>query len=191
MLVGIGGCQACCHQWPEGWGLLQGWAGWRERACFPPDGGTGKSKAPPGVHEHGITSLVLCKSEGSIQEGQKKSLKEKVITGLIVSRSQAYVMLLSCTFHQKSPNQLASLDPHFSERKNRSFAFQVLLSFSPVRGTKPADRSLALTLVPQGCYKLFHFVAALLRAVTVIGNCHHIASCSLAQSCLHSLPCVT
>lgn len=147
------------------------------------------SKAPPGLHEHGITWPVLCKSEGSVQEGQKKDLKEKVITGLRVSRSQGYAMLRFCTFHQKSPNQLVSLDPHFPERKNTSFAFQVMLSFSPVRGTKLADISLALALVPQGCYKLFQFVAALLRAVTMVGNCHHAASFSLTQSCLHSLLC--
>lgn len=60
---------------------IKGRSGCRKRSRFHPDGGTGKSKAPPGLHEHGITLPVLCKSEGSIQEGQKKDLKEKVITG--------------------------------------------------------------------------------------------------------------
>lgn len=162
----------------------------KKRVCFPPDGGTGMSKASPGLHEHGITSPVLCRSEESIQQGQKKELKEKGITGLRVSRSQGYAMLQFCTFHQKSPNQLASLDPHFPERKKPDpLLSKSCWASSPVRGTKLADNSLALALVSQGCYKLFQFVAALLRAVTMVGNCRHAASFSLA--CLYSLLCVT
>lgn len=90
---------------------------------------------------------MLCRREGFAREGWKKDLEEKVISGL---RSQGYAMFLFCTFCQRSPTQLASLDPHFPERKTRSFAFQVMLNFSPVRGTQLADTCLALALAPQG-----------------------------------------
>lgn len=44
-----------------------------------------------------------------------------------------------------------------------------MLSSSPVRVTKLADIFLALTLVPEGCYELFQFRAALLRALQWLG----------------------
>lgn len=65
------------------------------------------NKAPLGLHGHGVTSAVLCTSEGSCQEGEK-DLKEKAITGLRVGRSQG---------EEKRPNQLAALDPRFPVRK--------------------------------------------------------------------------
>lgn len=77
MFAGIPGRQACCHQGPEDYGQV--WL--QQRSRFRPDGGNGKSKAPPGLHGPGITLPMLCKSECSIQEGRKKDLKEKVITG--------------------------------------------------------------------------------------------------------------
>lgn len=59
-------------------------------------------------------------------------------------------------------------------------------------GTEVADTFLALS--PPGCYKLFWFVAALLRAVTMVENCHHTVflvslspafiSCSVSQRVL-------
>lgn len=56
-----------------------------------------------------------------------------------------------------------------------------MLSFRPVRGTKLAAISLALALVPQGCYKLSQFVADLLRATIMAGNYCHAALLGLTQ----------
>lgn len=89
------------------------------------------SKAPPGLHEHDVT-LSLCKSEGSVQEGQKKDLKVKAVTGLKVSRSQGYVMLQFCTFHQKTPNQLTS----FPRAKNQILCFPSHAELQSCEGDK-------------------------------------------------------
>lgn len=56
-----------------------------------------------------------------------------------------------------------------------------MLSFRAVRGTKLAAISLALALVPQGCYKLFQFVADLQRAAIMAGNYCHAAPLGRAQ----------
>lgn len=64
-----------------------------------------------------------------------------------------------------------------------------MLSFSSVMATELADTFLALALAPQGYYKLFCFVAALLRVNTMVENCHQHSIFSLTQSCLHFLLC--
>lgn len=92
-----------------------------------------------------ITSALqkggLC--SGGMEEGSRKESDQRIkITGL------CDVAILH--FLSEEPYQLASLDPHFPERKTRSFAFQVMLNFSPVRGLQLADTSLALALAPQG-----------------------------------------
>lgn len=71
--------------------------------------------------------------------------------------------------------------PISQREEHKSSAFQVMLSFRPVRGTKLAAISLALALVPQGCYKLSQFVADLLRATIMAGNYCHAALLGLTQ----------
>lgn len=190
LLAGIHGCQALCHRWPEGKGLLQSWSACSKRALFPSDIGTGMSKASPDLHVHGKASLVLCKRDVSLQEEQEKLLKEKASTGLRVSRWQVCVTLLVCTSCQKP----SSAGIHRSPFPRKKIKADSLLSKSCwVLGPWGWQNSLLSPLLCPWSLRAVTkwFVAALLRAVTMVENCCHAVSFSPAQPCLHSLPCVT